>query len=84
MVQTMVADQFKQTEVGVIPSDWEVKRLSDLSSLITKGTTPKRFTDTGVIYVKIESLAGDEINTEKCLFIDDLTHKTDLKRSILN
>ncbi len=84
MVQTMVADQYKQTEVGVIPSDWEVKRLSDLSSLITKGTTPKRFTDTGVIYVKIESLAGDEINTEKCLFIDDLTHKTDLKRSILN
>jgi type I restriction enzyme S subunit len=80
----MVADQYKQTEVGVIPSDWEVKRLSDLSSLITKGTTPKRFTDTGVIYVKIESLAGDEINTEKCLFIDDLTHKTDLKRSILN
>jgi type I restriction enzyme, S subunit len=63
---------------------WEVKKLGEVASLITKGTTPKRFTDTGVTYVKIESLAGDEIDSEKCLYIDEETHKTDLKRSILN
>jgi type I restriction enzyme S subunit len=79
-----VGEKYKQTEVGIIPSDWEVKSLKDLSILITKGTTPKRFTTAGVTYVKIESLAGDEINIEKCLFIDDVTHKTDLKRSVLN
>lgn len=80
----MVRAGYKQTEVGVIPEDWEVKTLGELSAIITKGTTPKIFTDSGIIYIKIESLAGDNINTDKCLFIDEITNKTDLKRSILN
>jgi type I restriction enzyme, S subunit len=32
---------YKQTDVGVIPGDWEVKRLGDLAS-ITAGGTPSR------------------------------------------
>lgn len=75
---------YKKTEVGIIPEDWVVKTLKDLSILITKGTTPQRFSNAGVTFVKIESLAGDNINVEKCLFIDEITHKTELKRSILN
>jgi len=30
---------YKQTEVGVIPSDWEVKELGDMGDIAT-GTTP--------------------------------------------
>lgn len=75
---------YKLTEVGVIPEDWEVKILRDLSTLITKGTTPKRFSDSGINYIKIECLDGDKINIEKCLYIDNNTNKTELKRSILN
>ena len=56
---------YKLTEVGVIPSDWEIKTLKELSILITKGTTPKRFTDAGISYIKIESLIGDNINIER-------------------
>ena len=76
--------KYKNTEIGSIPQDWEVKKLGELSSLITKGTTPRRFSKTGINYIKIESLDGAKINTEKCLFIDELTHKIELKRSILN
>jgi type I restriction enzyme S subunit len=75
---------YKQTEIGVIPSDWEVKTLKELSLLITKGTTPKQFSEAGINYIKIESLVGDIISLERCLFIEESIHKTELKRSILN
>ena len=81
---TKIREGYKQTEVGVIPEDWEFKILRDLSTLITKGTTPKRFSDAGINFIKIECLDGDKINIEKCLYIDDYTNKTELKRSILN
>ncbi|WP_143473270.1 restriction endonuclease subunit S [Flavilitoribacter nigricans] len=63
--------------------EWKVVRLKDISSLITKGTTPKYFSKSGVNYVKIESLEGININIQKCLFIDEKVHFKDLKRSIL-
>jgi len=63
--------------------EWENNRLYDLSNLITKGTTPKTFTDSGVNYVKIEGLVGININKDKCLFIDEEVHLKELKRSIL-
>jgi len=75
---------YKQTEVGVIPNEWEVKKMIDLSNLITKGTTPHKFSKSGVNYVKIESLDGDLINLEKCLFVEENIHNKELKRSILN
>ncbi len=74
---------YKNTEIGVIPEDWEVKSLGRISKLITKGTTPKCFTQFGINYIKIESLNGNEIDIDKCLYIDEETHNTELKRSIL-
>ena len=29
---------YKQTELGIIPEDWEVKQISDFTSIITGGT----------------------------------------------
>ena len=80
----VIKEGYKQTEIGLIPHDWEMRTLGELSQLITKGTTPKRFTDSGINYIKIESLKGDNISIEKCLFIDEITNITELKRSILN
>ena len=62
---------------------WENYKLLNLCSIITKGTTPKRFTKTGIKFVKIECFEENKINPDKCLFIDNETHETDLKRSIL-
>lgn len=36
--------KFKQTEVGMIPSDWEVKTLGELVEM-SSGTTPSRFNE---------------------------------------
>jgi type I restriction enzyme S subunit len=63
--------------------EWEEKKLGELSDLITKGTTPKKFTSEGVKFIKIECFDGDYINPSKCLFIDEKIHNKELKRSIL-
>ncbi len=48
---------YKQTEVGVIPSDWGVKKLGDYVK-ITSGESPSnfRFKSNGVPYFKVEQL----------------------------
>ena len=62
---------------------WGKTRLGDVSNFISKGTTPKSFTDKGINFIKIESLNGIHVLKEKCLCIDEKTHYGELKRSIL-
>jgi type I restriction enzyme S subunit len=67
--------------------DWPEVRLGDLSEVITKGTTPTslgfRFTDTGINFVKSESVTFDGwIDRSKFARIDTETHAA-LKRSQL-
>lgn len=70
--------EFKMTELGSIPVDWEVKRLGDVSSLITKGTTPTSlgcdFEHYGINFIKAESISdnGDFISG-KFAHIDEQT-----------
>ena len=67
------------SEVGSIP-------LRELSSRITKGTTPTKgegFVDCGINYIKSESLSADgSIDASKFAFIDEETHNK-LSRSQL-
>lgn len=67
--------------------EWKEVRLGDLSDVITKGTTPTslgfRFTDTGINFVKSESVTFDGwIDRSKFARIDAETHCA-LKRSQL-
>ena len=41
----MKETKFKQTEVGMIPSDWEVKRLSDFAATSSGGTPSRSISD---------------------------------------
>ena len=63
--------------------DWNLIRLGDCCNLITKGTTPNRFSESGIKFIKIESLINKKIDNNKCLFVDEKTHITSLKRSVL-
>jgi type I restriction enzyme, S subunit len=78
---------YKQTEIGIVPEDWEMKRLGDECELITKGTTPtslgKDFTNNGINFIKVETLNSEgKILHNMVAFIDEETHKL-LKRSQL-
>ena len=76
-----------ESELGLIPQEWEVKQLGDITSVITKGTTPttlgKQFASKGINFIKVQSIdeQGD-ILASKLAKIDDKTHEL-LKRSQL-
>lgn len=70
---------FKQTEVGVIPEDWDTAPLSELCSSICDGThfTP-RYVAHGVPFYSVENVtANDFANTR---FISEVDHKVLAKR----
>ncbi len=59
------------------------KPLGELANLITKGTTPKSYSDSGVNYIKVENIINSSISLEKKVFISKDTHENELKRSII-
>jgi type I restriction enzyme S subunit len=72
---------------GNMPSDWSLAPLQDLCTMVTKGTTPttlgKPFTDSGINFVKAESILDNHyIDNTKFAYIDEETNQM-LKRSII-
>lgn len=79
--------EFKQTELGEIPMEWEIKSLKELAHLITKGTSPSNvgftFTEEGINFIKVESLSKDnKILPSNFAKISEECHQK-LSRSIL-
>lgn len=74
-----------QSQYSLIPNGWHYELLGNLCDCVTKGTTPttlgKDFTDTGINFIKGESI-NDDHSFNKTLFahIDDETDEL-LKRS---
>ncbi|MFZ3579846.1 restriction endonuclease subunit S [Virgibacillus sp. DJP39] len=55
-----VPEGYKTSDLGIIPDDWNIKKLSDLSVVITKGTTPTsygfEYQSKGINFVKTENI----------------------------
>ncbi len=70
-----------------LPSGWRMGTLGEVCSVITKGTTPSTegasFSDSGVNFIKCESITEDHtINKKMLSFIDVETHQL-LSRSVI-
>lgn len=61
-----VSPKFKQTEVGMIPEDWDVLPLRELCSRIVDGThhTP-RYVPDGVPFYSVENISSDDFENVK-------------------
>ncbi|MDP2723331.1 MAG: restriction endonuclease subunit S [Bacteroidales bacterium] len=84
-LEKMAEALFRQWFVEEAKEDWETKKVKEVCSVITKGTTPttfgKQFKETGINFIKAESLTdvGGFIHN-KFAFIDFETDEM-LKRS---
>ena len=63
--------------------DWSSVSLLEISTLITKGTTPKQFIDGNINFLKIEAINQNGFDLSKCQTISDEINNKELKRSIL-
>ncbi len=82
--QSSVPAGYRQTEVGVIPKEWEVISLAELSAFITKGSTPTtygfKWEQSGVLFLRSECVSDDGLDLDKSMFISKAAHSL-LRRS---
>lgn len=71
-------NEFRRKKLGV-----EFRKLGEVCEKITKGTTPKIFSDTGINFIKVESISLDRLDKNKLYYITEDIHNNFLKRSIL-
>nr|WP_287411681.1 restriction endonuclease subunit S [Pseudodesulfovibrio sp.] len=69
-----VREGFKQTEIGIIPEDWEIKPCSSVSSLITVGIVIKPtqyYSKQGVPALRSANIREDRIDPQNMVFISE-------------
>ncbi len=75
-----VPEGFKQTEVGVIPKDWEVVALGELTEKVGSGITPtggqRVYKEDGRPFMRSQNVGWGSLLLDDVAFIDDATHAT--------
>lgn len=70
---------YKSSPLGIIPEDWEVKRLGDLCKKIGSGITPKGgqnvYLSQGHPFMRSQNVANGRLLLDDIVFIDDFTHQ---------
>ena len=77
----MNSKNFLEKLLDGVEVEW--KQLGEVSQLITKGTTPQKFENYGVNYIKTECIDNGRFNSKKLMYISQDVHEKELKRSIL-
>lgn len=81
---TKLKEGYKETEIGVIPVDWELVELQDISDFITKGATPTTYgydwEDKGIFFFKSDCVKDGRFVYGDYKFISKEAHES-MKRS---
>ncbi|HQU31952.1 MAG: restriction endonuclease subunit S [Planctomycetia bacterium] len=79
-VNTQLKKGYKHTEVGVIPSDWEVVCLGEMTIKVGSGITPtggeRVYKKGGRPFLRSQNVGWGCLLMEDIAFIDDSTHNT--------
>ena len=71
---------YKQTEIGLIPEDWEISILEQLASKVGSGITPRGGSNAyklfGRPFVRSQNVGWGILKLGDIAFIDDETHET--------
>jgi type I restriction enzyme S subunit len=75
---------YRQTKFGRVPAEWTQISLQQMSTFITKGSTPTTYgfawQKEGILFLRSECVSGRGLDLSQSMFISDSAHKT-LKRS---
>lgn len=77
---------YKQTEIGAIPEDWEIKAIVDITTKVGSGITPKGgeriYKSHGRPFIRSQNIGWGELLLDDVAFIDDETHNTFLSTEV--
>lgn len=83
-VDSQLPDGYKQTDVGIIPEDWDVEELGDLTTLLTNGfvgTATRHYTnsDNGILYIQGFNVEENSFNFTGIKRVTKEFHKNNSK-----
>jgi len=71
---TIETEEFRHTEIGLLPHEWEVVKLGELVDTLRNGTTKKQNKDgKGYAVSRIETISTGLVNPAKVGYIESLT-----------
>jgi type I restriction enzyme S subunit len=70
-----MTQEFKKTEIGMIPEDWNIGELKNLCGKIGSGATPRGgsnvYIDSGITFIRSQNVYDEGFKTEGLTFIRD-------------
>ena len=80
-IKQHVPDGFRQSEIGIFPTDWKINSLAEISTKITDGThdTPKPIKE-GIPFLTAIHVKENHIAFESCYFLPKSVHDEIYKR----
>ena len=70
---------YKDSSLGIIPKEWEVKRLGELCTKIGSGVTPRGgqnvYLSQGRPFLRSQNVANGYLLLDDVVFIDEITHQ---------
>lgn len=84
MVIEVIKPGYKQTELGIMPEDWKIEKLSNLTTLMTNGfvgvaTTHYTDSDEGIIYIQGYNVEENSFNFKGIKKVSIEFHKQHLR-----
>ena len=80
VTDTIIRKGYKQTEIGVIPEDWNAEKLGDLTTKVGSGITPtggeKVYKIEGRPFLRSQNIGWGDLSLDEIVFIDEETHNT--------
>jgi Restriction endonuclease S subunits len=72
-VMEVVENKFKETEIGLIPEDWEVVRLGEVAEISSGGSAPqgKEYFRGNNPFIRVQHLDNDNYIVKGCDYITD-------------
>lgn len=81
-----IKEGYKKTKLGLIPIEWEIVKGKEITSIITKGSSPKwqgfEYKDSGVLFVTSENVRSSYLDISKPKYLP-LEFNIKEKKSIL-
>ena len=75
-----ISKGYKSTEIGVIPVDWDIEKLGDISTKVGSGITPtggeKVYKLEGRPFLRSQNIGWGNLILDDVVFIDDEIHNT--------
>jgi type I restriction enzyme S subunit len=78
--------EFKESEVGKIPVEWEVRTINDLTSFVGSGITPKGgqkvYDNSGITFIRSQNVLINKISKEDIVYINDEINKKMIRTEV--